>query len=288
MVSIQSSIVDRLPEVIPTDIIEVSNERHLFQYVDEDNTAAKTVYTLDSGPFRSIRNIEATVNGERVTIPSAAYETRQVQSTRGDDSVAFIDSEYYPDPGTEFSATYRVVPVIKRYVSSVDTEIKTTTTKMDDVVSSHQVDHATGVDLDSLGAFFGELGTRSGRSDNDYAVLLRSIVQSFGARGTKPGVKFAIASAVGADPDNITITEDFEKVGYEIEIEETNLDFVTTAITDIAELADPAGVELLSEPVIALGDRTVGAGAIESTVVTTESGIGDDAEYAIGGSWTLE
>lgn len=288
MTSIRSSIAKRLPDIIPTDLIDVTDERHRFQYIDENNTAAKTVYTLDSGPFRSIHDIEATVNGDRITIPASAYETRQIQSTDGDDAVAFIDSDYYPDPGTDFSVTYRIIPVIKRYVSPFNTEIETVGTKTEAVIRSHQIDNASGTDLDLLGGYFGRIGQRSGRSDNDYEVLLRSIVQSFGARGTKPGVKFAIATAVGAEPENIIITEDFQKVGYTVEIEETNLDFVTTAITDIAELADPSGVELLNDPVIVLGDRVVGAGAVESTATTTETGIGDDSTYTIGGSWSLE
>lgn len=98
-------------------------------------------------------------------------------------------------------------------------------------------------DLDRIGAFFGELGKRRGRSDDEYATFLRSIVQSFSGRGTVDGIKFAVASALDLDPDQIVIEEDFVTNEYTVDIEVPFPPHELVTLTELADLADPSGVE---------------------------------------------
>lgn len=97
-------------------------------------------------------------------------------------------------------------------------------------------------DLDRIGAIFGELGRRRGRADDEYASFLRSVVQSFSGRGTVSGIRFAVASGLGADPESIEIIEDFKNNSYIIGIEQPFPPHNLVTLTDLGELADPSGV----------------------------------------------
>lgn len=103
-------------------------------------------------------------------------------------------------------------------------------------------------DLDRIGAYFGQLGKRRGRSDNDYRAYLKSIVQSFSGRGTIDGIKFAVSSGFGGavDAEDIIIDEDFVKNEYDIEINDfgDTSDINVETVNEMAELADPSGVKL--------------------------------------------
>lgn len=98
-------------------------------------------------------------------------------------------------------------------------------------------------DLENIGAIFGDLGKRRGRSDEEYATFLRSIVQSFSGRGTVSGIKFTVASGLELPPEQVTIREDFVNNKYDVEIERPFPPHELVTLTDLADLADPSGVE---------------------------------------------
>jgi len=99
-------------------------------------------------------------------------------------------------------------------------------------------------------------------------------------------MRFAISAAIGTDPSDITIVEDFDEVGYEIRIDNVDADFLVGTVNDIAELTDPSGVELLSSPVIVLGDTGVAIAIDEATVVGSSTGLGSQTLTLDGSSQT--
>jgi len=121
---------------------------------------------------------------------------------------------------------------------------------VDESLSSKLVDSASGRDLDEIGKLFGPIiGRRTGRSDDQYRVYLKSIVQSFISRGTIGGIKGAIAAATIVGPDDITINEFFDDNEFSVNISldaSTQLSNVITGsvIEDVADLSAPAGVRL--------------------------------------------
>lgn len=106
------------------------------------------------------------------------------------------------------------------------------------------VDERRSTELDLIGAMFGELGRRRGRSDSEYKQFLRSIVQSFAGRGTIDGIKFAVASALTSDPSNIIINEDFINNEYQVQLNQPWPAHKVVTITELADIADPSGIGL--------------------------------------------
>ncbi len=176
--------------------------------------------------------------------------------------------------------------VIYKYIDSHDKELEDLDQKINDVYQSRKIDAATGDELDQIGRLFGELGRRRGRDDQEYRTYLKSIVQSFSGRGTKPGMKFAVAAGIGTTTDNITINEDFKNNSYTIRVENVSDGFIASSINDMAELADPSGVELGSPPYIILegADIVVTPSSFNNTSTTV--GLGN-TEWQLGGSWQL-
>lgn len=123
-----------------------------------------------------------------------------------------------PDAGTVFYVDYYADSIISRFIDSHEQEIEKVEADTDHVIQSHFVDEAEGQELDELGKLFGELGKRRGRTDSQYRIYLKSIVQSFAGRGTLSGIKFAVASGIDVTEDDIQIFEDFENNEYEIQI----------------------------------------------------------------------
>ena len=239
MSAIGSSVLERLATVHPRGFRDIDDERHIFTFVS--GSAAKTVYTLDAAPFVHIDTIEATIDGTRRALADDEFDVRDTTGNGKPDAVAFVDPDAYPDDGTEFSVSYRVVPIIQRYVSVFDNDIESVGETLDAVIDSHQVNNASGNELDRIGNLFGALGERGGRSDEDYRIYLRSIVQSFSGRGTKPGIKFAIASGLLVDVDDVVITEKFATRSYNIVLDDWSSHRGST-IERLAELSDPSGV----------------------------------------------
>ena len=152
--------------------------------------------------------------------------------------------------------------------------------------SSYRITEATGDDLDEIGERFGRIGVRRGRGDEEYRQLLMSIDSAFSGRGTPRGVRFAVGAGVRADPDDeVAITEHFDDLAYSLAIENWIGHRVST-VHELADLADPSGVNLRTpiiydSPAIATGynaDDTV-----SGTVVTSPDA---NAAFSAGNTQT--
>jgi hypothetical protein len=177
--------------------------------------------------------------------------------------------------------------VIDKYINAHNAEFQGFDVALSYVIQSHHVLEAEGKDLNRIGKFYGLLGERGEREREEYRTFLTNLVESFNARGTVSGLKFAIASAANTDPENVIIEEDFENNEYEISIQEADSNFISTAINDLAELADPSAVELAAPPVlITTGDEIV-LTSNESTVVDTTEGLGAGT-LTLDGNSTLQ
>ena len=158
--------------------------------------------------------------------------------------------------------------VLYRYTEAHSDELSNVESINDEIVTSSQVDNATGDDLDRIGALYGDLGQRRGRTDSQYRTFLKSVANAFNGRGSVKGVKFAIASAIpDTSPSEITLVEDFQTNTYNIEIGSTAT-YDEETIRVLADLSDPSTVKL--------NNITSGAIGIEgsSSVTSSTSGLG--------------
>lgn len=268
-----------LPRILPEQDIVVDEEEH--HYVENDE-----FYTPRKAPFYEVREITGTVNGSSFTFEQGIdFETTDTDGDGALDTIDWSVGGENPDPDTIFYVTYRCESVLTRYVAAHN-EVADhySHTEIQDVIDSHQVDNATGDQLDEIGALFGEIGRRRGRTDDEYRALLKSIVQSFSGRGTVPGMKFAIAAGIGTDPENIKIDEDFTKVGYEIRIENVDTTFLSSVVNSMAQLSDPSGVELLSDPIIVNDGDVILFVPTESTETDSDVGLGGNVLTLDGNS----
>lgn len=129
------------------------------------------------------------------------------------------------------------------YINAHDEKFTAFDEDIIDVIISRQINNAGGSSLDRIGQMFGELGRRRGRSDVDYRNNLRSIVESFKGRGTKPGIKFALAGAVNTTPDNILIEEHFDTLENTVTITDWEAHNNNTIVT-LFNLSKPSVVQL--------------------------------------------
>lgn len=176
--------------------------------------------------------------------------------------------------------------VFANFINQHEIQVREMDADFDYIRRSRNVDTSAGQDLERLGSLYGELGKRRNRDNDEYRTYLKGLVQSFNARGTKPGLKFAIASAVNTDVENIVIEEDFTNNEYSIRIQDTDVGFLGSVVNEVAELADPSGVALAEAPVIELEGADIQMTASESAVISSASGLGSDA-VVLDGTWTL-
>lgn len=287
-----TSTLDYLPQVLPLTLTRTV-EPHTFTIFEQDDgtTIAQYTYNLNKAPVKRVETVTGTVNGRDYTFEEGTDYAIIDDSGDGEpDSIDFSIGGADPDENTTFEVEYVAQSILNRYVSAYDTTVDPLNGDIQSAIESRQVEHADGraesdsgtnTDLDRIGALFGPLGKRRGRSDTEYRALLKSIVQSFSGRGTKPGMKFAIAAGIGTDTSNITIDEDFQQVGYEIRVENVDTQFLSSVVNDMAQLADPSGVELLSPPIIVLDGESTVISESGSTVVASQRGMG-------GGTLTLD
>jgi len=164
--------------------------------------------------------------------------------TFADSIIKWDTNERTPDAGSLFYISYRCDSVISRYIDGADEQLRTIEDELEKVIEGKFVDSAEGQELDEIGKLFGTLGKRNGRTDTQYRIFLKSVVQSFVSRGTVNGVKLAISAATDVPLDDITINEDFEQNEYEVVvIPQTPVD--GKLLEEVAEIADPSGVEQL-------------------------------------------
>jgi hypothetical protein len=234
------SIIDRLPRVFPRREVRVTDERHLYRvFQTQSKPKPKHEYVLDKAPVLAVEQVVATVNGTKKELAEGTDYTIGSDN----ETIDFSVGGQKPDAGTEFAVTYVANSIISRYTTSFDDEISETVDGLDEIRDTKSPNTASEDELDEIGRIFGILGKRRGRDDDEYRAFIKSIVQSFGGRGTVSGIKFAISAATGVEPDNIIVEEDFQSNSYNIIILPSNpLD--SSIISRVADIADPSAVEL--------------------------------------------
>lgn len=133
--------------------------------------------------------------------------------------------------------------VLRRYLDAHDEELEEFETDLNAVSDSNKVDLAFNEDIEHVGAIFGQIGRRRGRNDTNYKNYLQSIVESFSGRGTKPGIKFAIAGGLNTESENIEIIEHFDTLENSLVIKDWNAHRNETVVT-LFNLAKPSVVQL--------------------------------------------
>jgi len=236
----EAELTVELPNFFPQQNLVVEREEHRFEVFESDFSAEpQTEYQLSKAPVDEIIRV------------TGIYEAQTIEFTKGVDYTLSADSERIvwdegernPAAGSTFFVTYESDSILKRYLAASDEELATTQEAVVESVNGKFIDTASGDELDYIGNLFGEvIGARRGRVDSDYRAYLKSVVQSFVSRGTISGIKTAIAAATGADIENISINENFDDNTYEVVvIPETPI--AGSTIEEIAEIADPSGVE---------------------------------------------
>lgn len=298
--TLDDSILNRLPEYVPKDRIRLDDTVEFEDPADHGTTLvilhnrgygadlyggrlygtnaylSDTVYPIAKAPFDELRTVTARVNGVRREL-TIGTDVRAVD-TIGDerfDSIEFINSSTYPDAGSVVEVEYVGEPVISRYTGAYDSDLDDLSNTIDDSIDAKSVTTADDDELSLVGSQFGEIGRRRRRGVMEYRQFLRSVVQAFSGFGTKEDIKFSVAAATGGDPEDVTIIEDTEQVGFEIEISNAGGLTVTQSIEELAEIASPSGVELLRAPTI-----EVSGGAV--TVTGTASTLTFGASLGVG------
>jgi len=201
-----------------------------WEIVNTDGAAADTLRWLDTGSSPN--------DGENFTV---SYE-----STFENSAVVWQDDgNNLPEPGSEFYVTYRAESIVSRYLDESEAKLDSLEDEILNVIESKFIDTASGDELGELGKLFGPLiGKRRGRNDTEYRIYLRSVVRSFVSRGTVDGIKLAISAATDVPVEDIDIIENFEKNEYNVAVV-PNTPVTGSLIEDVAEVADPSGVNQL-------------------------------------------
>lgn len=286
-------ILANLPEVLQNQIALNSFTYTFDSDIDE--------YTLTKAPIISV--VEVTV-GDTTYTEGVDFEL--IENANSPQNIDGVETKVYdainwgiggdsPSDGETFTVQQRYETILSRYLRAHDEQIGV---ENDDgelisglekdivsVVESRQINNAVDEDLDRIGAIFGQLGKRQGRNDNDYRAYLKSIVESFSGRGSRAGLKFAIAAAVGTTPDNIEIQENIEDLSYTVIVSNVDTEFISTSIDELADLADPSGVELEEAIITVEGNEIIIEGS-SSTLENQVTGLGGST-LTLDGNSTL-
>lgn len=268
-------LLERLPPLLQN---EHDRDQVSVQYdtnVDE--------YVLPKAPVTEVYQVSGRDNGSAVVFTEGEDYRLLTDDDGNPEKIDWGIGGDDPDHGTAFTVDQSFDTIISRYSAAHDDEFAEIEESIEHVVDSRQIDSATGEELDELGAIYGQLGLRRGRDDEEYRVYLKSIVDAFNGRGSLGGLKFAIASSIGTSTENIEIVEDFENLKYSIQISNVDATFMSSAINDLAELADPSVVQL-DEAIIILSNgsmRLVGDAAVQTSEST---GLGGDTLTLDGNS----
>jgi hypothetical protein len=262
------SVIEELPEIVQTDLA-----RDTVSYTFKNGV---DVYDIKKGPATRVFTVRS---AGQPYVEGTDFEL--IEDSDGNYiSIDWSIGGSSPNAGQKFTIDQEYRSVLSRYVEAHDEEFESLNEDIITIISNRQVVNAEGEELDRIGAIFGQLGKRSGRNDSDYRAYLRSIVDSFGGRGSRAGLRFAIASAVGTTPDNIEIRENVSELSYTILINNVDTEFISTSIDELADLADPSGVELEEAIIITDGiDIEIVGGS--SSIDTQSTGLG-------GGTLTLD
>lgn len=270
-------LLDRLPALLQN---ERGQDQLGVQYdVNTDE------YLLPKAPVIEVHEVSGYSNGDAIVFEEGT-DYRLLDDDEGNpERIDWDIGGDDPDDGTIFTVDQSFETIVSRYTEAHDEEFEEIEQQIEHVIESRQIDNATGDELDELGAIYGQLGLRRGRDDDEYRVYLKSIVDAFNGRGSLGGLKFAIASSIGTSTDNIEIIEDFENLKYSIQISNVDASFMSSAINDLAELADPSVVQL-DEAIIILADGEMRLVGDPATTTDESTGLGGDT-LTLDGNSTL-
>jgi hypothetical protein len=176
-------------------------------------------------------------------------------------------------------------------IEAIQSEFERLQSDTDAVEDSLFVPTASGQSLDLIGAEFGAIGRRAGRSDEAYREFLQGLVPIFNGRGTEKDVEIAVAAGVSDNPEDVDLDQDFQNRSYQVEL----LDWQphrSGTTRELAELADPPAVDriepvqLLSETAIigiAAKDSKIGAATVSTPTVIQVSETDIQSELAAAG-----
>lgn len=229
-----------LPDIFPTEDVSVSDEEHRFNtYQDSDGDIFEVVeYTLGKAPVQRIDEVTGVLDGQVTTFEQG----EDYRLSNDNERIVWIGRT--PDPGSTFFVDYRSESVIGRFIKSNSEQMERIDETFEQIIESKFIEHAEGEDLDQIGDLFGPIGRRLGRDDTRYRIYLKSIVQSFVSRGTRDDIKTALSAATDVPKEDITINENFQERQYDITIDAAT-PITGSLIEDVAEIADPSGVEQL-------------------------------------------
>ena len=238
----------RLPSIVPDGRVNVIGERHTYTVFETSaGPEAQKTYDLNKAPVESILRVTGTSGGDSTIFVAEADFTLSADGTQ---LVWEDDPANEPDPGSIFFVNYTTDSIISRYLDASEEQFDVVISKVDESLSSKLVDSASGRDLDEIGKLFGPIiGRRSGRTDTEYRVYLKSVVQSFISRGTLGGIKGAIAAATIVGPEDIEIDEFFDDNEFSVNISlESGVEFQNaitgSVVEEVADLSAPSGVRL--------------------------------------------
>lgn len=250
--------------------------------VDYEYESGIDVYDIKQGPATTVYSV---TSGTTTFVENTDYnliEDSDGNFTKIDWSIGGSS----PSDGDIFTIDQEFRAVLARYLESHDIEFEDLGDDIVDVIAARQVSNASGDDLDRIGAIFGQLGKRQNRSDDAYRGFLTSIINSFNGRGSRSGLKFAVAAAVNGVPSDVTIVEDVQNLSYSLRIRNVDNDFDTAFLDQLAELADPSTVEL-GDVVIIFEGNTLAIEKDESTVTDSSTGLGSQT-LTLDGNSTLQ
>lgn len=232
-----------LPFLFPRGNVDVEKESHLYRVIEGDtNDQITDEYTLRKAPIKEIEEVTGVYNGDsgHTFVKGTDYEL-----SADNERIVWLNGDR-PDDNTDFFVDYRSRSIIDRYLESGEEELDEVEAEIEETLSSKVVSGAQGEELDRIGALFGEtIGKRRGRTDQQYRLYLKSVARSFISRGTKSGIKTAISAATDVPVGDITIIEDFNDNAYEVVVV-PNTPVKSQVLNDVAEIADPSGVERLT------------------------------------------
>jgi hypothetical protein len=220
------------PDSRTLDVIDESGDTFVqgtdYEIVNPDGVAADVIRWKDGGDTPDVQEAF-----------SADYET-----TFADSVVQWqTDANNLPQPGTEFYVTYRAPSIVSRYLDTHEDKLNSVEEEIQRVIEGKFIESATGQELDEIGKLFGPLiGKRRDRTDDQYRIYLKSVVQSFTSRGTVNGIKLAISAATDVPLEDIVINEDFTNVEYEVQVQAAT-PVTVELLEQVAEIADPSGVD---------------------------------------------
>jgi hypothetical protein len=256
-----------------TDLIrnfpEISQSDTLRKDVAYEFSSTQDVYFVTKGPATRVFEIRS-----GATTFSEGTDYSLVENTRGD--ILKIDwgiGGTSPDDGDTFIVDQEFRSVISRYLASHDDEFNRYSADLEEITEIRQLKFAKGEELDRIGELFGRLGQRSDRTDSDYRSYLASVVRSFNGRGSRAGLKFAVAASVGTTADNIEIIENQNELEYTLRISNVDTAFIAQSINELADLADPSGV-LLDDAIIILEGNTITVEGSSTSAVNETTGLG--------------